>query len=113
MEELHIFALNEGHNIEAPSPLFSALEYSRPACPNADTAGYNMVAPGMRYFKIELVLNDLAYHRVELRRVRTVVGAKVTYKFEQFGDAVTIDIMKLWEMPPEKEGEPGVYTPRL
>lgn len=107
VEELHRFALNEGHIIRAPSPLFTALELSRPARPNAETAGYNMVAPGMRYFKIDLVPDGTAYRRIELRRIRTKEDARITYKFEQVGEEVTIGVMRFWDMPPDPPDDEG------
>jgi hypothetical protein len=100
VEELHRFALNEGHIIRDPSPLFTALELSRPARCNAETAGYNMVAPGMRYFNIYLVPDGTSYRCIELRRIRTKEDARIIYKFEQVGEDVTIGFMRFWDIPP-------------
>jgi hypothetical protein len=107
VDELHRFSLNEGHIIRAPSPLFTALELSRPARPNAETAGYNMVEPGMRYFKIDLVLDGTAYRRIELRRKRTKEDTRITYKFEQVGEEVTIGVMRFWYMPRDPPVDDG------
>ena len=74
MEELHRFALNEGHVIKNSVPLFTALEYSRATRISVENVGYNSVAPGVRYFKIKLTHSGLTYRRVELRRVRKKLG---------------------------------------
>ena len=74
MNELHRFWLNEGYDIKAPLPPFTTLEYSQAARVGAENSGYNLVAPGVRYFKIELIPSGMAYRRIELRRVCTKVG---------------------------------------
>ena len=55
----------------------------------------------MRYFKIDLVPDGTAYRCIELRRIRTKEDSRITYKFEQVGEEVTIGVMRFWDMPPD------------